>query len=428
MRLVQRITGTFALRGLSAFGSLALAALIVDLYSLERFGIFSFALLTTRVIAALLLFSLDSLLLRLLLRATGDSYRKGANRITQETSGLAMVFSLAGLLVIAGVTAIAIALVPEGGFWTSLLLLAPLIVTQNITSMQASVLRSRRRDVLTQWVTVGIVSLLPLAAIASARLLGNPHAYLPELAIIAASLISAVIGAQHSGLQPLRHIGRGIASMRRGSWRILRYSSAVHSANVMNYISDWFGAMLVSSTQSFAMTGALRIIQQIGSAFQLVSASLEIPFSSEIAQAQIARQTKRLRTLLRSSQLALGAMGLVLCASILLTAQFFLPLFDANTADVRMALLIYVLLLTANFCNGAASSALSLMDATRRLIRASAIALVLTIVLQCLLVPLFGIVGAAAALGLGALVRGTTNYWFVRRELAEMERRKLGEL
>jgi len=417
--LFRRVSSTFLVRGTAAIASLVLTAVVIRAYSLGKFGEFSFALMTAKLVAAFALFSLDSLLLRLLLRGEPEGYRTGRSNIVLETGGITIILSCIVALILMVAALIGIFASSSAGFWVSLLIMLPIIPLQNSLLIQASLLRFERRDALSQLFAVGVPTALPVPIIGLAWLAGYTLPYLPEFTVVACYVIAFVASVAKGGAQPFRRIGPSVIGLWRGKWRILRYSSAVHSANMMNYVSDWYGTMLIAVTQSMEVTGALRVIQQFGSAFHLVSISVEIPLSTEIARAHVTRNFAKMKRYLLRSQVVLTGIGGVLTLMVIVASETILRLFEAYSDQTRLALILFVVLLGAKFLTGAAASALNLMDATRRLMRASAYALAITIALQSFLVPLFGIVGAAAALGAGVLARGATNYMFVRRELKE---------
>lgn len=417
MRIANRIAGTFVIRGAAAGSSLVMAALVINLYSLEKFGELSFALLTVRIIAAFSLFSLDSLLLRTLLRCEGRDVGKLRLRLIRECTGLAEAVSLLAFICVLAMGALMTTLTGGEDFWLSMLVLSPIMLMQNSIASHASLLRERRRDALSQLVVAGIPSVLPILIVALAFLFGDPPRYLPEAAYLTASTIAAVTGMLVTGLVPLRNLGFGLSRLVKRRVRILSYSSAIHSANVMNHLSEWYGPALLSATNSFAVVGLFRVFQQFALAFQLVSVSVEIPFSTEIAKAHIARNLEKLWALLRRSQFIIGSGGLAIAAVLLATPEFAYELLKIDLEQNGGLFFLLIGLLVFRLFAGASQSALVLMDSAPKLVRASTISLVLSAVIQTSLIPFFGLTGATLALGAQNILLGWTAYYFVRQDL-----------
>ena len=417
MRLPVRIAGTFVVRASAAAASLALAAILVRAYSLEKFGEFSFAYTSVRLVGVFCLFSLDTLMLRLLLRSEQREDAGAVQRLIAACSGTARVLSLGGFLF---VTLVAGAVLWAGGretFWTSILLLSPVVALQAAAALQAALLRAKRRDAWSQGVSYTIAAVVPLALVLGGWAVNATPQYLPEIAVIAGQGAAVACGFALTGLGPWRHLREGIALFARRRLRILRYSSAVHAANLMNHASDWFGALLITIFQSFEAAGVLRIFQQLGSAFGLVGVSLEIPFSTEIARAHIRRRVADLKRLMSQSQVALGIIGALMGGAILIAADLIFALFDLPAAPYRGALLVLIGCYGIVMLTGAAASALHIMDCTRRLVRASTLSFAIAVALQSLLVPFYGVTGAVLGIGLAVAAKAVVNLLSVRAEL-----------
>ena len=416
MKLPARIAGTFIVRALAAAGSLALAALLVRAYSLGKFGEFSFAYTSVRLVGAMCLFSLDSLLLRVLLRGQERGGRLAGSAVA-ATAGLARIVAIAGFVLVAVLAVTMQQWRGADGFWTSLALLSPIVVLQGSAALQASILRAQRRDAWSQAITFTLPAVLPLAVVGTGWAGGSLPPFLPEIAVLAAHIVAVAIGWRLTGLGPLTHAMNGARRFAQRRLKVLRYSGAIHGANVMNYAADWYSALLITLFASFEVTGVLRILQQFGAAFGLLAVSLEVPFSSEIARAHIARKWSEVKRLLRLSQAGLAAIGAVLAAAIVAGSDLIFALFDLPPEPYRLPLFVLVGCYVLVLATGAAASALNIMDCTARLVRSSAIALVLAFVLQTALVPFFGLTGAVLGIGLTVLAKAGVNYLSVRAEL-----------
>ena len=416
MKLPTRIAGTFLVRASAAAGSLALAALMVRAYSLGRFGEFSFLYTSVRLVGTFCLFSLDTLLLRMMLRAQerGNRVRSGP---VEATAGLAQALALAGFGAIVATSFLFRSIPALADLSVSLLLLSPVALLQPVASMQASLLRAARREAWSQAVLFTIPALLPVAILAIAWSMDALPQHLPELAVLAAHLCAVSIGWALTGLAPLSNLAAGMRRFLGGRLAALRYSAALHAANIMNFATDWYGALLVTLFASFEATGVLRIFQQFAAAFGLLAVSLEVPFSAEIARHHIARRWDDVLRLLVRSQWLLGLLGLALIGAIALFSDLIFGFFALPADRYRGTLLLLLVFYEIVLMTGAAASALALMNCTRRLVRASGIALALAIILQSVLVPGLGLTGAVLGMGLAVSAKAIVNYASVRAEI-----------
>lgn len=418
MQLPWRIASTLAVRTGSAIASLLLAAVLIRVYSLGRFGEFSFAFATVKTIAAFSLFSLDSLLLRMLVRQETISNPRMRVRVIAECAGAARALGLAGTMIIA-VVAAAFWRGESFGFWASILLLAPIIFLHGSTATQAALLRSTQRDAESQLVAFGVPAIAPVILITLGWMAGYTPILLPEISALVAHAAASLVGFLLTGVSPFAFLGGGLRQFSKKRLKIVQYSSSIHLANAMNYLSDWYGPMLISVFHSFESVGILRIFQQFGSAFGLASISLEIPFSTEIGRAHIQNQLEKLSKLLLVSQIAIGAFGIGIGAIISVSAETIFQFFEISFSDYRFYLFLILFFYVVALFAGASASALNIMDCAGRLVRASGIAMLLAIIVQSALIPFFGLIGAVLGIGLAISTRAFINYIFVRAEIRE---------
>lgn len=421
MSVLIRIIGTFAVRAVSAFSGLAVAALVTNIYSLGKFGEFAFALMTVKAIGAFAIFSLDSLLLRTLLRRETRRDSKLELRLIKECSGIADAISFMVTLFTASISIICFVFSSQPDFWLAMFLLSPIIIAQNTAANQATLLRNSRRDAESQLVALGIPAILTAVILAFAIPLSSPPELLPEIASIVAAFSAVAYGTILTKLVPFRHLQFGFARLRQKRFRVLGYSGAVHTANVMNIISSWYGPALLSVTSTFEVVGIFRVLQQVAQAFHLISISVEVPFSTEIAKAHLARDIAGLRKLLCQSQYVIGFGGLVIAAVLAATPSWVYQLFGIDMTVHFATFFLLVALLVLRLFAGASQSALNLMDSAPSLIRASAWSLALAAVMQTALIPFFGLTGATVALGAQHLLVGWTAYFFLREDLKKRD-------
>lgn len=411
--LLRRISGTFVVRGFAAFGSLALAAAIIRIFSLDRFGEYGFSLATARLIAPLALFSLDTMLLRMLLRMRTRGIDNLRERILTETAGPSVILSLASFTVVL-VSSLALYVFAGGNsFWISLALTSPIILLQNMTLMQAAILRSDKRDYESQLVSMALPTFVALALVSLGWLIDSPPIYLPELATLLGMVLGAVLGWRFTGYGSLLEQLRSARSCSFQRLRLMRYASGIHVANIMNYVTEWYGGFILAATQTFAAVGAIRVYQQFARAVMLVASSVEMPFATELAQSYMKRDVASIWRMLFLSQIILGLAGISLFAGFYFFSHIIFEIYDLDFETVSTSFFIFIGLVCSRLLNGAASSALAVMDSKTELIKASFYSLVVGLVLLTALVPYFGLNGAAIALGLQFLLQGAIYYAYL---------------
>lgn len=421
MDIRKRITGTFLVRGTSAVFSLASAAVLVRIFGVERFGVYAFALLSARLVAAFSLFSLDSLKLRILLRSE-SSGKLHVGRAMRESTLYASTFSTASFLILL-VACAAVLLSPYSTpFWLSLAALSPAVILLNSTAMHCATLRAERRDVSAQLLSVAFPAVIPPLLIVGWNLVHKPPSMLPELAMLGALAAASITARWLTKDQSKASAKARVKLLINGPRRMVYYSSKVQFANIANYLTDWFAFLILSVFGSFSDIGVMRIFQQFGQAFDLLTASVEVPISTEIAKAHARGDRARIASLLTKSQIGLALAGAVTATAMAVLSPRIFPLFHITLNEVTFnAFCIFLLCYVAKLSTGAAASSLNLMDTLQELVRASLLGLGIGFVLQVALTPSFGLFGAASAAGLAIASRAFICLYFVRRAIRNMD-------
>jgi len=260
---------------------------------------------------------------------------------------------------------------------------------------------------------MAVPTFVALALVALGWLLEAPPRYLPEIATLFGMVLGAVLGWWFTGY------GWGAAQLRSvrkfspRRLRLLRYATGIHAANIMNYMTEWYGGFLLATTQTFAAVGAIRVYQQFARAVMLVASSVEMPLAIDLAQSYMRRDVTAIWRLLFLSQIMLGLAGIGLFIGFYLFSHIIFELYDLDFETVSTSFFIFIGLMCSRLLNGAASSALAVMDSKTELIKASFLSLIVGLVLLTALVPYFGLNGAALALGLQFMLQGAINYVFL---------------
>ncbi|MDA7788021.1 hypothetical protein N8940_02175 [Sphingomonadaceae bacterium] len=411
---MRRGASTVTIKGAAAASSLLSTAVIIRLYGLELFGVFSFALLTVRLLGTFSSFGLESLLLVNLLKRAGRQHT-ALSLVSAACIGYAHIISGA-ITILTLVVSSMFYILGYSTFFKSIIILLPIILLQTTTGLQASILRSRRCDFSAQLVLLGLPSLVPASILIVLSFIFNQQPeFLPEFSFVAGSVIGCLVGFLLTGVHPGSNGSFAFTSILKAKFQILRRSAAIHLANIANYSADFYVTIFVSWFGSFEMVGALRVFRQIGSSFQMLSNAIEIPFSTELAHANFTQNRMKVFRLLRLSQLIIGSIGFGTLAIIGLFYGELFAFLDVNQTGLVGPLFCYLLFVALSMTSGAASGALVILNCPKELARSSALSLLASALITTVSIPFLGLYGASLALGAATLTRATLNYLSVRR-------------
>jgi O-antigen/teichoic acid export membrane protein len=187
------------------------------------------------------------------------------------------------------------------------------------------------------------------------------------------------------------------------------------------------GMQLINTNASIVILGFFVPAEQIGIYRVAVQASILASFGLQAINMVVAprfaslydrREMERLQHLATFSARAVLAFNLLVTAGAVLLGRWFLGLFFG--VDFVAAYMPLMILLIGQFVNSATGSLVFLLNMTgheRETARGRFVSAALNVLLNLLLVPLWGIIGAAVATAAGLVTWNALLWWAVRKRL-----------
>lgn len=422
-RIPQRIITSLGIRGTSAVFAFLLSFFLIRLGSPARLGSFSVGLLTSQLVAAFCLFGMDSMLLRLLVRASSRNNELYVTIYKREAYGLGSLMATSGtvLTALAGIV-LTVARPDLADVGASLLRIAPAVYLSCMCQLSSAMLRSWGHDARSQLVYMTLPSIVAVVGLLSANAVGfdvtDDVEYLYDLGALLSFLV-AKHWVPHPVLRAFVDGFRLVHSRRR---RFIHVSAPIQLANIANYLTDWLAIAVLSLTAPLSAVAALRVINQISALFQLLATGFEVPLSSAISMAHLKGDKPRLDRLMRRARETMLLATSPLSVGLLLLPNLYLGLFKVEGWSTSWALRLLVLAQIVRLWTGASASALNVLNGQRELIRASALGLVSSALFVIALTPWLGLLGAAIGASLALVSRSLLNFIYLKRILSQTSR------
>src|SRR3546814_535825 len=262
--LVRKIFSVASIRGASAIFAFLLSWMIVRHFSLEALGSFSFALVTVQLAGALSLLGIDSLLLRLMMKASSAGKPRLAVKYVNEAFAAATLMALPGVLLCWGLAG-AVMLFREGleAAGESLFLMAPAVLFSAVSKVSAGVMRGHGQVTLSQVIDGTLPSVVALLGLLLSIWAGWDVFLVPVFYLLGAAL-SACIGIfliRKDLHGPRRIYGQG--TLKR-SLRFTRASLPIQMANTANYLTEWTATAALAMWLPLSAVAIYRVVTQIG--------------------------------------------------------------------------------------------------------------------------------------------------------------------
>jgi O-antigen/teichoic acid export membrane protein len=419
--LLSKIASVAAIRGASAIFAFLLSWMIVHFRSLDALGSFSFALVTVQLVGALALLGIDSLLLRLMIKALSAGKSRLAVKYVNEAFAAATLMAIPGILLCWAIAG-AVMIFRESLYWAgeSLIIMAPVVLCTAISKVSAGRMRGHGQVTLSQVIDGTLPSFIALAGLLISNWMGVKTFLVPVYYVLGAA-ISAGIGLFliRNDLRGLRFIYRPGTIGR--SLRFTRASLPIQYANVANYLTDWTATAALAIWLPLSAVAIYRVISQIGMVFVLVVTAFEIPVSTAVSAAHLARDLPRLRQVITSTRWLMIATAAVPIAAVFIFAGPILQLFFKLGNDTAILCLRIILIgQIVNVVTGPVGSALVMMGGARQLVRISWTVLIVMVLSTAVMTPWQGVVGVCIAAAFSLSLRNLMNYWRVNRLIAQI--------
>lgn len=386
---------TFAGKLFTYICRFVITLLLARLLGAEQYGLYNLALTAITVTAALAAFGLDSALVRyiaMFARRRDDAGLWGVLQIGLSVTTILSVLLSAGLFILAEPIAQGIFHEPR---LAPLLRVAGLIVpfltlsntiaaaTQGFKRMQyATIARDILQPLLRLTLVVGL-TLVGMSAAGAVAVFG--------IAVGAASLLLLYF------LNKLFLLRRPLREGRRDTHEVLRFSIPVFLSDLMTTFRENIQTLILGALNTATSVGIFAVVNQInmvGSMFQSAIATASRPIISELYDQGEWQQMGRMY---QTTTKWTFTVNLPLFLTAVLFSEPILSIFGKSFVAGSTALALLAWAIMADISTGMCGIILDMTGHTTLKLVNAITRLVLSLVLSFLLIPPWGVVGAAAA-------------------------------
>ncbi len=405
----------FAIRLFGAAASFGLSYVIARLFGAAGTGNYALALTTATIAATLSLVGLDYILLRTVAgdvkigdtAAAGGSVRKVVAVVGSFSAGMAILLAIAGAPLLTR-------LLDDGGDTMMLRLAALAVVPLALTRVAVASLRGSGIVLRAQFIDGPLPMLLTLLALGLLIATGIATNVQQLFVLFAAA---TAIGTA-SGWAMYRRKTRGWAPPAAVKARPLLSQSWRISLTVLAAMfADWLILLMLGRYFGKVEVGQFRTAWQITALIGLVASTLDVVVGPRLAAAHRVGNIAAIRDIWRHSAklMILGSLPLLLL--VLAVPAWVLGFFGPEFVVAAPALRILALGQIANIATGSVGAVLLMTGREKWSLRLALLSLAVLGVSGLVLIPAYGITGAAIATALSILVRNGTMTVLVRRQL-----------
>ena len=410
--MVQTLAA-FSIKIAGAVLSFGLTLLVARLFGAAGTGFFALALTTATVLATISLTGFDYLLLRSVARELRLG-RTAEVRGEVQTATRA-VFVQSGIAAIGlGIFAFSPLPVMLGTKLDPLLLgLAALAVLPLAMGRIAlGVLRGAGSPVIAQWMDGPFAMSITLFCVLVIAISGMPTSGAPTVFAIHVVAISLSVSF---GWVLVRRTMRGWPTAIPISVRTLMSTSWRLSAITLSMmVTDWLLLLIINERASSAEVGQYRVAWQIVSVVAMVVATFETVAGPQIAAAYGVQDLVAIRRIYRQSVRVMLALSSPLFIVLFAVPELILGLFGPEFASAATPLRILAFGQLLNIATGPLGAVIIMTGHERWSLRMSGWSLLLIAVLGAVLIPRYGIIGAALTSSGNILFRNLFGGYIVR--------------
>ncbi len=404
-----------AMRAAGAVSAFAMTWVIARMFGAETFGHFQLALATATILALVATQGLD----RLIVRSASADFAK-------EQAGAALNFFFQArnrqllvsvpLAIIAWLVAepIAIHILEEPEVTWHLRVLAPAIIALPLVKACSSLLRAKGSVLVSQALDGVAYTTVAIVIIAALLLSGT------AVASIAPSA-AYLVGVSLVALAGLVLVRKAMSFTNRDAGRVPLASGLFIAAfSVLVALNDWLGLFLLTAFRDAAEAGIYRVGFQICLLFTLVNSSFALMAGPRLATAFDQNDAGAAwKTVRISSIMGIGIVAPLLLV-IIFAAEPILSLFGEEFTQGADALRILAIGQFINVAAGPAGAALTMMKRERVVLMIEIGTVIVCVGLLLWLLPVYGMVAAAIASAVGAILRNAGALLVLRRVLATL--------
>jgi O-antigen/teichoic acid export membrane protein len=370
-----------------------LAVFLARLLGADSYGLYNIALSVATLGAALSVLGFDSALVRYLAVFMRRSDRAGVLGTLRTGLGVPMLISLIpAALLLSAAEPLARNVIGDSRLEPLLRVVAFLIPAMVANSLLGAALQGAQRigwAVLAEQFAQPLVRFALLVALALVGLTA-------ELAVIASTVATIIVSALLLAFMQRQVSFDGVTRAGNGQLRVLLgFSLPVYFSNVVTTFGGSLQTLLLGAMASVASAGIFAVAHQvmlIGTVFHSAIVQSSMPIFAELQDAEDRRPVTHLYRTTSKWTLTLNLPFFLIA---LMFPQALLGLFGPEFADGATALAVLALASVMNAVTGTSGAVLDMTGHTRVKLVNSTLSVGLGILLNLLLIPPLGVMGAA---------------------------------
>ena len=413
-RLASPALAAYALKAANALAAFVATALLARAAGPAVVGDYGFSVLTGNLLGLVALRGLDQIALRQIagdLRQNDTGAARGVvSNVLRAVSATSALFTLAFLVAatagpLAALLEVDRAALIAGGLG---------IASASLFRLGLGVVRAAGRPVAGQFFE-GLASVIFLSLLAIALTLGHvPDAMGAVIAFFAAQIL-AMLAVWTVVLRDIRSWAAATpadgASLRKAGLPIM----AVQGTHMF---SDWLLLALIASAASVADVGAMRVAMQVVMIMSIIVSTGETFLAARVAGDIRAGRTDLVWARHRRATLAMALLlGPLVLVCVAVPGPLMALAFGQGFAIAGPAVAIMALGQATKLVTGPIGGLLAMAGLERRLLAITAAGFVLLLGLSLLLIPRWGLDGAAMAHAVTIGFRNIASYWTARRHI-----------
>ena len=388
------------IKGSGAVASVGLSVLVSRLYGPDGVGMFQIALTTSTLLAVAATFGLNKVVVRSVSVACSRQDFGSAKASLTRALRITLALGLALAVIMAAMAyPLTHLIMNQPSVLPAVLIMSLVVPSIAVIRVLSGAIRGIGKVYLAQSLDGIAYTGLTACVLGGAWLfIGTPPALTPEVLYTIACVGVALFGWQR--------LSAATRDWPQGAHALsLRSGGRIVSIMLMGLVVDWLVVIALGGWEGPADAGIYRVAGQFGLLFVLVRDSFDQMVSPRIAAHYAAGDKAGMMGILLRSCLIGGAVCLPLVAAMLLFPEFLLGLFGA---EFQRGAAVLMILAAGQFVAVAAGPVGTVLDMAHRERLAMQIEfgiVAMSIVLLAVLVPQYGMIGAAMAIAIATVVR-----------------------
>lgn len=405
------------MRSAGALSAFAMTIVVARWYGAQTFGQFQMALATSTILSTLSLQGLD----RLIVRAASTAFAQDKDALAYNFFILArnrqLLVSLPlALLIVVLAEPFAQTVLGEPSIGPHLRLMAPAIVGLTFIKSASSLIRAKGQIFISQLldgVSYTTIAILIVALMTFG--LHEPPPIAPSLAYLCGFTTISIVA--------LWRTQRMIASTpREKQHEPLAAGLYIAGFAVLAAFTNWLGLALLTGLRDSAEAGIYRAGFQVCLLFTLVNGSFAIMSGPRLATSFDRKDAAEVWRTVRLTSVLGTAIVMPLLLAVIFGAEIILGFFGAEFVSGATALRILAIGQFVNVAAGSAGAALTMMKRERMVLVIEIVATIVSVAIMLWFLPTYGMVAAAVASAVAAVLRNVGALLALYRFLAELRK------